>query len=491
MQGLVKGGKYFAAGILGVGGFLGALTAFGSLSCSVLAVLFGVFLVLWVSLAWYSWYFGQLWSVVKEGVHTPRKFDLSHHLCFAGLTCVTVGFIFHQCGALMGAAANDEKPPQFDSLAFKVLVLPFRTIDDCTIRDAGVEHALVEHIREIARRDSIRIHAIAFTPANCPAGLDSVYQLGLSMGADLVLWGDLYESCATDTVSTCISTLPIAKEFMALGGQPHRTSVKSTLLQLAMSGLRLDVDFIALYTVGMRDLKAGEYVRSARYFQKVIQSDYPTRYCAHIPYSVCMTKLGDTLAAVEALRESIVLEPTASAVTNLAFLCSKARLGFDCDSLYQAGYDLDSNSVRVILNHANNLEKTGAVAEAERLYTKVAEVYREPGGYVGLALIAYREHDIARSIELNRQAMQLDPTYYRGWHNLGLAYFRERRYPEALVAFRRELPSKEQRYAGLYMLGLVHKEMGRMDSAQVYYRASIVEDPDLKTSRNDSIFGMH
>jgi tetratricopeptide (TPR) repeat protein len=125
---------------------------------------------------------------------------------------------------------------------------------------------------------------------------------------------------------------------------------------------------------------------------------------------------------------------------------------------------------------AERLEEGGCEQEAFQKWKDLADRYRDPDALFRFALLAKKLGDFDEAKKALDILVKLDPEFEGGHLTLGSLAIRRQDYEDAERHLRKALRIEETR-AGLTMLGVVLRNLGRDREAQESYRRAIALDP--------------
>ena len=131
---------------------------------------------------------------------------------------------------------------------------------------------------------------------------------------------------------------------------------------------------------------------------------------------------------------------------------------------------------------AFSLEQQGKIAEAEAAWRALSQAYpSNPEPFAHLGLLEARQEHYTEAITFYRRAMALDPAIPRLRFNLGLAYFKQGEYKQALQQFnpllRSEPPDSDEAHRLTVLVGMSHFGLGEYAMAAPYLKQSAEADP--------------
>jgi len=74
--------------------------------------------------------------------------------------------------------------------------------------------------------------------------------------------------------------------------------------------------------------------------------------------------------------------------------------------------------------------------------------------------------ELEAAVEKYRQCITLDPSFYDGWHALGMALLKLERYPEATEMLEKAVEMKPNDQFGWTSLSICHQRAGRIPEAE-------------------------
>ncbi|MGD0939226.1 MAG: tetratricopeptide repeat protein [Terracidiphilus sp.] len=134
---------------------------------------------------------------------------------------------------------------------------------------------------------------------------------------------------------------------------------------------------------------------------------------------------------------------------------------------------------------AFSLEQQGKIAEAEDAWSALSKAQpSNPEPYAHLGLLEARQEHYAEATAYYRRAVALNPTMPRLQFNLGLAYFKEADYKNALLELKPLLkasqPASDEAQRLTILIGMSHYGLGEFAEATPYLkRASDIDTQNL------------
>jgi tetratricopeptide (TPR) repeat protein len=131
---------------------------------------------------------------------------------------------------------------------------------------------------------------------------------------------------------------------------------------------------------------------------------------------------------------------------------------------------------------AFSLEQQGKIAEAEDAWSALSKAQpSNPEPYAHLGLLEARQEHYAEATAYYRRAMALNPTMPRLQFNLGLAYFKEGEYKDALRQFnpllKAEPSGSDEAQRLAILIGMAHYGLGEFTAAAPLLKQAAQSDP--------------
>jgi len=163
------------------------------------------------------------------------------------------------------------KPFPQDDPSFKILILPFDPLEDCTIQDTDMGKTIFKRLVELKEQDSLNISVRYETNQSCPSGFEEGESIGKGLNADLVLWGETYERCAIDTLKACLRYVLLGGENIPIGthGSTDIQSVPS-MTDISQGYLQKNIDYVVFWTLGSEAYTQGRYRTAVARFDRVL-----------------------------------------------------------------------------------------------------------------------------------------------------------------------------------------------------------------------------
>jgi tetratricopeptide (TPR) repeat protein len=158
----------------------------------------------------------------------------------------------------------------------------------------------------------------------------------------------------------------------------------------------------------------------------------------------------------------------------------------DAERLFNEVIRLDSTHLRSYLNCGAIAERYRRLSDAGYYWRKAVELapkWADPRNRLGL--VYYRQEKYDQAIEELKQAVALDDSNADSWNNLGLAYQGKRDYRQALKCFQKAHDLDRHNWIILNNLGDLYlvifnsgdNKLHYLNMAQLHWRKSLHENP--------------
>lgn len=199
---------------------------------------------------------------------------------------------------------------------------------------------------------------------------------------------------------------------------------------------------------------------------------------------------GNSSLAIAGFERAIKIDSN-DADAQLAIARQYERLGrlTDAEAAFQKAGSLDPDGIAPHDSYANFLFRQGRHAHAIREWETVVRIAPDnAAALVNLGSSLNESGRIGEAIPVLKRALQLKPTDI-GYSNLGTAYFRAGRYPEALAAYRSALDLTGNNYIVWGNLASVSFRMNGLDdqAKQSFARAIELAESSRKDNPRDPL----
>ena len=376
-----------------------------------------------------------------------------------------------------------------DETDYNILLLPFQPLENCRTQDTQLERTIQTRLRAMSDDQGLGLHVELGTNYSCPSSFEEAQAIGDKVGADLVIWGDLYEKCNSDN-QACLKYKVINEVPYGIKEKGKSEIEPFALPKVMQEGQLLqDVDYIIWWTLGLEASTHNECDKAKIYFENIFQkfpakaygSYYQLAYCnyydanfalsvhymteaikidtakteAYFSRGVASYMQGHLKDALADFDTAIMLNPNhAHAYCNRG--ATKRRLKDidgaigdftqaikkdpdDVDAYYKRGVakmmqqDIDSSTVNEAISDFDKAIVLDSIFGSTRLDWEVSKAYCNRG--ISKGMIGNNKGAV---VDLNR-AIELDPDYVDAYYNLGAAYLNLRRVEEAVDNYKKAI----------------------------------------------------
>lgn len=191
--------------------------------------------------------------------------------------------------------------PLFQRPGCRILIMPFRLWEDCTIKNVRFEAALQDRLRHMSDKHQLDLNVVFLEEGVKPANLEEAKQLGHDHKADLVIWGDLFEQC-NSLHETRLKYTMVTTE--SNEGETQMATIK--LSSLLAGELKREIQEITYRTVGLRAYQDRKYAQAVEILQKLDTDDSLILY----PLGTSLLRLNRRAEGEKVLRRSLKNAPS-------------------------------------------------------------------------------------------------------------------------------------------------------------------------------------
>ena len=139
-----------------------------------------------------------------------------------------------------------------------------------------------------------------------------------------------------------------------------------------------------------------------------------------------------------------------------------------------------------LLKNAVAAQRSGALADAKRLYAAVLKIDPVNAAAFGnLAIIAAQQGDLVAAERLMRREIELRPDHPASYNNLGSLLQQQARPADAIVAHRQAIKLNPNYAEAYFALGNALGQLGSLDEAMEAYRSAIKAKRDYPQAHNN------
>lgn len=163
-----------------------------------------------------------------------------------------------------------EPPPRQQRAALHVLLFRFERLMT-TERALMLERTVEKHVKQLATSHGLALD-VTVSDDEAPLELEKVRNLGERLGADIVIWGDLYD--LRDAVEFELRWMTHKPATLPSAAKAEGTTGIATVHSLSMltSGRLLgQVDFLVAWLAGMQRFNIEDYASAARFFDSALR----------------------------------------------------------------------------------------------------------------------------------------------------------------------------------------------------------------------------
>jgi tetratricopeptide (TPR) repeat protein len=329
---------------------------------------------------------------------------------------------------------------------FKILLLPFQPLDDCTIQDTHLEKTIQTRLLEMSENQGLGLQVLLDTNQLCPKDFDAAREIGTQMEADLVIWGDLYERCNLYN-QACLKYVVVNTASYGQKGKSEIEAFKS-LSEVMQGKLQRDVDYIIYWTLGLEASQKGECDKAALYFENIFKSFSDKAWISYFELATCFRNNNDPVSSVRYLNRG-------AEISSDNFIVAMAYYNIGVTMAELGEYQ------KAIANFDNTI----------RNYPEYVEAYYNRG-YAKAMLRNF--HDAIIDLD---SAINLNPRYVLALKIRGNVKHELGDFKEAIADYDKALNFDSGNASVYNNRGLVQFKLGNVDGAMKDYSKAIAIDP--------------
>ena len=157
--------------------------------------------------------------------------------------------------------------------SYNVLLFPFQPLGMGKHEKIDIENTIITRLLDMSDKDSLNLK-IKFDTVDCVKSYSEADSIGKKLNANLIIWGDLYESC-TNNNEACLKFVNISSKDrvpdLKTEDEPKIEKILS-LSEVAKGKLQRNVDYIIYWVAGSRSYDKQKYNKALAYFKKIEKS---------------------------------------------------------------------------------------------------------------------------------------------------------------------------------------------------------------------------
>lgn len=153
--------------------------------------------------------------------------------------------------------------------SFKIAILPFDVLENCQYKETNIEKTIQKRLWDLDEEQHLNLQIIFRTDQKCPSSFVEGEEIGKSLKADMVIWGDLYEQCETDTTQACLkyAVLKEVPTSVERTGKTEITAIKS-MVNIKKGYLQKNIDLVIYTTLGFDAYYKNEFEKALVHFDQ-------------------------------------------------------------------------------------------------------------------------------------------------------------------------------------------------------------------------------
>lgn len=336
-------------------------------------------------------------------------------------------FIF--CWLIFHAPTNESIRPNkvensaivpFDTSkgSFNILILPFNPIGNFKFEENDMGLALLRRFNDMKTEDSLNLQ-VKFV-IDSVTSHESADSIGKLYGADIVLWGDLYEKYKGDSTQACLKYVLVKLPESKIKYGSSGIESFASMAEITRGTLQRDIDYIIYFLFGVEEILNDNYQIALGHFEHINTEMRDEVILCLI--ADCHLFLKSFKKAEEYYLKTLKISPDyGKAHNNLAFLLKEIGDYEGAKQHYMKAINGKSNRELAHYNLAELLKENFKDYEgARKNYLKAIEINPDfERAYNNLGVLLQEEFEgYVEARQYYLQAIEIEPNYAMAHYNL-------------------------------------------------------------------------
>ncbi len=427
--------KYFNYLLYTIAGFtlIGTLLDTIGNSMSILSRKSGIILILMTSFLWaffflYSKFYGINWGETRV-----RKLKAPINLFFLGLLIAFfIPIIFNS------NSVKKSKVFFFENYEdFNVLLLPFESSQNCADENIFCERELQSRFELMKSNDSLLSIEVKILEGvnkkNRATSFSRAKELGDSLSADMVIWGDYQNKCDWDTTKIKVRYTLMNNPIYFIDEKENKVfGSLSDITQIENGVLTGDIEDLIYIVQGLKSHNIDKEPAKTVYFFNKVNKRKKAEYAEIFGFlGMSHLLLGIRYkpiyldSCIMYLSQAIEIDSTFSGYyLNRGIAFEKKGNDLKAFNDYEKTIALDSTMSLAYRNRGKILGKNGEIQKAINDFFKLIELEPQDSDvYEDLGELYLQQYQLDSSLMYFNKALQLDPKNVSALGNRAQAYF--------------------------------------------------------------------
>lgn len=391
---------------------------------------------------------------------------------------------------------NTIEPFENTENEFNILILPFEPLENCNFKEVQLEETIRRRLTNISERDSLSLNVKFDTTQICPSTFNEGKAIGKAFSADLVIWGDFYERCYTDTTKACLKYILLKKSNLNIetSGETNVLNIAS-MADITQGFLQKDIDYVIYWTLAEEGLIKGDFKKALYHFKAVENRSFDRYEELYIKMGLCYSGLGQYDSSATHYNKALRINPeNLNALLNLGIIYT-----YHYHKYWTAG-DYFDKAIKINPQYPGSHFNLAVLRQdffgdrhgARKHY--LIELENNPNSYrthINLgALLMNSYSDYRRAKEHFLKSIEVNPNGILGYLNLARIYenfFHD--YQKTKEYYLKALEINPNSYQVHYYLAVLYKNsLGDPEVAKKHYLKACEFNSKIKNDRNDKYF---
>lgn len=389
---------------------------------------------------------------------------------------------------------NESQSILLDSTKFSILILPFQLLKDCTSPPSAIEATISTRLNDMAEIDSLNLEAKFLNSGiGCSKTYNQVKEIGKKYNANLVVWGDLYGQCFSDSMNSCLKYVIIDSPIKNIDKNGKTKITQHIMSDIGRGELQYDVDYIIYYSLALWAGNKKDHKLAIKHCNKIIEDVNSNSPSVLVTKGYHLYKIGDTLNTQLCFEKAIELDSTkGGSYMNLAILYDDQKEYDLAENYFQKAIHFEPTNPQIHSNYGNfhRGQKQYIKAELE-LLKSIALDSSHVAAYVGLGNLSLTKSSQIEARNYYKKGLEINPYFKEAHifrHNMGYSYLKENKLDSAEVYFQINIELNPDFSNSYFSLGQVNLERGCIKDAQDLYLKYCEIAPEWKLPKFDSLF---
>jgi len=162
--------------------------------------------------------------------------------------------------------------PFREESTFNILLLPFDPLENLPAKEIKPERAILKRLSDMRHEQKLSVQVALIEDEFLPVSFEHGVELGRRYGANLVIWGDYYQSVGRNATELALRWALVDPPFLANLPSTGKTPVEAveSLSLLTRGHLQGDIDFVLFWSLSYLEMAAARYQNALAHLETVV-----------------------------------------------------------------------------------------------------------------------------------------------------------------------------------------------------------------------------